>query len=73
MNFKKIFDAVVVWIVTTFIYVVGVLTFDYWLDHSVSMMGNVVCFLITMYLVGYPVYSHWELKIKKVLNISENE
>ena len=69
MNFNKMLTDVVVWIITTFIYAVGILTFDYWLDHSISMMGNVCCFLITLYLVGYPVYSHWELKIKKFFNI----
>ncbi len=59
----------VIWVITSLIFAIGILTFDYWLDHSLSPTYNIICWLITTVFVAYPVYSFWEAKIKRIANI----
>jgi hypothetical protein len=63
----------VIWVITTLIFAFGILTFDYWLDHSLSITYNIVCWIIVTLIVAMPVYSFWEAKVKRLFNISENE
>ena len=71
---SKLFNSAIIWIITTAIFAFGILTFNYWLDHdNLSMLVNLVCFLVSAFFITHPVYTYLERKVKSFFNQLDNE
>ena len=72
-KFEYWFNEIIVWFITTVIFAVGLLTWDYYMDtNGLSFVWHVVCIGLGM-IVTYPTYSFWEKKIKQFFNRLDNE
>ena len=54
------------------LFAIGILTWDYWLDHNNIGFGvNAMLFIVATVTITMPVMSYWETKFRKLFNIED--